>query len=96
MAAECRRRATLLEKVFHLASARREEARVEGIARNILERFELGDVADVRSGDLPGGTQKILGIANALAGDPQLLMLDEPLAGLNTSEKPLLMDRSAR
>ena len=93
MAAECRRRASLLAKVFHLASARREEVRVEGIARNILERFELGDVADVRSGDLPGGTQKILGIANALAGNPQLLMLDEPLAGLNTSEKPVLMDK---
>lgn len=93
MAAECQRKSNLLAKAFHLASARRDEARIEGKARDILERFELGDVADVRSGDLPGGTQRILGIANALAGGPVLLMLDEPLAGLNTSEKPVLMDK---
>ena len=93
MAAECQRRSSLLGKVFHLASARREEDRIHDKAHEILERFGLSDAAQARSGDLPGGTQKILGIANALAGDPQLLMLDEPLAGLNTSEKPVLMDK---
>ena len=93
MASECRRKTGLLEKMFHLPSARREDDRIEHGARAILERLDLSDVAQVRSGELPGGTQKILGIANALAGDPALLMLDEPLAGLNTSEKPVLMDK---
>jgi len=93
MAAECRRKSSLLEKVLHLASARQEDARIEDIAHEILEKFGLSEVAHLRSGDLPGGTRKILGIANAMAGDPVLLMLDEPLAGLNTSEKPLLMDK---
>ena len=93
MASECQRRTGLLEKMFHLPSARREDERIEHVARAILERLDLSGVSEVRSGDLPGGTQKILGIANALGGNPALLMLDEPLAGLNTSEKPVLMDK---
>ena len=93
MAAECQRKSSLLAKVFHLSSAREEDSSIANIAHEILEKFKLSDVAHVRAGDLPGGTRKILGIANAMAGNPLLLMLDDPLAGLNTSEKPLLMDK---
>ena len=46
-----------------------------------------------KAGQLPGGAQRILGITNAMATNPALLMLDEPLAGLNTTEKMHVVDR---
>lgn len=81
-----------LSRLLHLPAARREEAEHARMADALLERFGLHDVADVAAADLPGGTQKILGVAIALSAEPELLMLDEPLAGLNSSEKGRLMN----
>ena len=52
----------------------------------ILDELGLASVADRRSGDLAFGTRKRVELARALAGKPRLLMLDEPVAGLNHSE----------
>jgi ABC-type branched-subunit amino acid transport system ATPase component len=52
----------------------------------VLERIGLADQADTLAGALPYGQQKKLGIAVALAAAPRLLMLDEPVAGLNHVE----------
>lgn len=76
-----------ISRLLHLKAARDEETEHGRIADALLERFEMSGVADVRAGDLPGGTQKILGVAIALSTGPRLLMLDEPLAGLNLGEK---------
>ncbi|MEU6091723.1 ABC transporter ATP-binding protein [Streptomyces sp. NPDC047085] len=51
-----------------------------------LDRVGLGDVADRRPGELPLGRRKLLGVARALAAGPQVLLLDEPAAGLDTGE----------
>lgn len=80
-----------LSRLLHLRSARDEEEEHGRIADAILERFSMSGIANVLAGDLPGGTQKILGVAIALATGPRLLMLDEPLAGLNSGEKVTLM-----
>ncbi len=53
----------------------------------ILDYFDLKHSADKHANVLPGGIQRTLSIATALAVRPRMLLLDEPLAGLNPSEK---------
>jgi branched-chain amino acid transport system ATP-binding protein len=81
-----------LSRLLHLPGARREEEEHRDLAREVLAKFALGHLADVPASALPGGTQKILGVAIALATAPELLLLDEPLAGLNPGEKVQLTD----
>jgi branched-chain amino acid transport system ATP-binding protein len=52
----------------------------------LLDLLELHDVANVRAGSLPFGSQKRVELARALIGGPKLLLLDEPAGGLNHSE----------
>jgi len=65
--------------------ARRTEA--------LLERFGLNDVPGEPASGLPYGAQRRLELARALATGPRLLCLDEPAAGMNPSEKRILMDQ---
>lgn len=85
-------RTSALARMLHLPVARAEEMAQGKAAEALLERFGLREFADAPAADLPGGTQKILGVAIALSTGPKLLMLDEPLAGLNPGEKVRLMD----
>lgn len=55
--------------------------------RRILNFLELERYANTAAGLLPGGSIRVLSIGIAIAASPQLIMLDEPLAGLNASEK---------
>ena len=80
-----------LARMLHLKSARTEEQAHARTADALLERFGMRHLADTPAADLPGGTQKILGVAIAVSTGPKLLMLDEPLAGLNSGEKVQLM-----
>jgi branched-chain amino acid transport system ATP-binding protein len=64
----------------------RHLANVDTIARAALERVDLGGVAAHRAGDLSHGDKKRLDIAIALATEPQILLLDEPVAGMSKDE----------
>ncbi|MEA1959713.1 MAG: ABC transporter ATP-binding protein [Bacillota bacterium] len=60
-------------------------------AMELLEVLEIADLADQMSGNLSYGAQRKLEIARALATRPQILLLDEPAAGMNPSESQELM-----
>src|SRR5271156_1649743 len=66
--------------------ARREEKRIAERASALVEEFGLSGVADRPVDELPFGAKKRVELARALAGEPKLLLLDEPAAGLNHEE----------
>ena len=69
-----------------------EEARVEARARELLERFGLAHMAGEQAGTLSGGQRKLLEMARALMADPELVMLDEPTAGVNPALTESLLE----
>ena len=71
---------------------RGEEAALLAEARRQIERCGLGAFADVPAASLALGQQRIVEIARALAGQPAVLLLDEPAAGLRHLEKRALAD----
>jgi branched-chain amino acid transport system ATP-binding protein len=61
-------------------------------ALDLLERYRLSDKRDDRAGTLSGGQRKLLEMARALMVDPRLVMLDEPMAGVNPALVQSLLD----
>jgi branched-chain amino acid transport system ATP-binding protein len=59
-------------------------------AADVLEQVGLSDVADAMPSELSQGQRKLVGVARALASEPQLVCMDEPAAGLDTSESEAL------
>lgn len=59
----------------------------EAVADRLLERVNLDDAADRKVKEYSGGMQQRLGVAQAIAGDPRLLIVDEPTAGLDPEER---------
>ena len=81
---------------LNLPSARRVHAGIAAEVDRILGFVGLGEVGDRIAGDLPYALQSLLGIALALAMSPQLLLLDEPFAGMNPNETAAAADMVRR
>jgi ABC-type multidrug transport system ATPase subunit len=69
---------------------RKQEAIIERRADELLKRFKLDHMRDQYAGTLSGGQRKLLEMARALMTDPRLVMLDEPMAGVNPALKQSL------
>ncbi len=82
----CRTKAGVLGAVFRGKKTRYEEARIINQSYEILENVGLSSFVNEFAKNLPYGAQRRLEIARALATDPQLLLLDEPAAGMNPQE----------
>ncbi|MHA6696026.1 branched-chain amino acid ABC transporter ATP-binding protein/permease [Homoserinimonas sp. A520] len=67
-----------------------EQNRNRAVARDILKSMELTDVADFAAVSLPFGRQRMMEVCRALATEPALLLLDEPMAGLSGAERDAL------
>lgn len=81
----------LLDAVFRLPRFERDEREHRDFALELLEIFDLARMKDEGGTSLPYGSQRRLEIVRALATRPQLLLLDEPAAGMNPSEQEDLM-----
>jgi branched-chain amino acid transport system ATP-binding protein len=75
-----------LASMFRLPGVRRQEQAIRSRAWETLERFGLGGVALRPAGQLAYGDQKRLELARAMVCAPKLVLLDEPVAGLNPAE----------
>jgi branched-chain amino acid transport system ATP-binding protein len=62
---------------------RPQEQTIEADARALLERFKMSHMTDEFAGTLSGGQRKLIEMARALMTEPELVMLDEPMAGVN-------------
>lgn len=85
-------RAGILGAVFKNAATRKEEKYIVDKSYSILKTLELERFVNELAINLPYGAQRLLEIARAMATDPQLLLLDEPAAGMNPTETRRLDD----
>ena len=76
----------LWETVLHTRSSQHKEKDILQRSQKILGMVGMEAMADITAGTLAHGHKRLLGIAIALAAEPKLLLLDEPLSGMNAEE----------
>jgi neutral amino acid transport system ATP-binding protein len=82
--------------VFRHRQVRRREQELRRQAIELLEVFELGRLVEQYAGTLSGGQRKLLELARALMASPRMLLLDEPMAGINPVLGARLLDHMQR
>ena len=88
----CKTKAGIFRTIVDGRTFRREERQLSEKAEQILELIGLKDRANEISGSQPYGVQKVSELGIAMMTDPKLIMLDEPAAGLNPSERATFID----
>ncbi|TDJ19801.1 MAG: ABC transporter ATP-binding protein [Gammaproteobacteria bacterium] len=80
-------RVNLFLQALHIGPARREEMEHRAFVEGVIDFLEIQAIRKTTVGRLPYGLQKRVELGRALAAEPDLLLLDEPMAGMNTEEK---------
>lgn len=80
-------KAGLFSQAFWWGKAAREEVANREIVEKVIDFLEIQSIRKTVVGRLPYGLQKRVELARALAAEPKLLLLDEPMAGMNVEEK---------
>lgn len=75
-----------IQSLLHLPGVSTEEKKIRQQSLDCLEELGLADEVNTLASVLPFGKQRLLEIARAICGSPELILLDEPAAGLNASE----------
>jgi len=87
-----RRRVSPIASVLRSRAAREEEAKMEAAARDALETVGLGHRASALASTLSAADQRLLMIAVMIAAAPKVILLDEPAAGMVSSERKALAE----
>jgi branched-chain amino acid transport system ATP-binding protein len=82
-----RMKGSFLLEALYWGPARRQELEHRGFVERIIDFLEIQAIRKTPAGRLPYGLQKRVELGRALAAEPQLLLLDEPMAGMNVEEK---------
>lgn len=82
---------SILSALFYWKMAQKEEVINRYKVEEIIDLLQLEDVRDEHVDVIPLGTQKRVELARALAAEPQFLILDEPMAGMNQEEKEYMV-----
>jgi branched-chain amino acid transport system ATP-binding protein len=80
-------RCNFLQQALWLGPARREELQHRRAVEEIIDFLEIQHIRRTPVGRLPYGLQKRVELGRALAAEPKVLLLDEPMAGMNLEEK---------
>jgi branched-chain amino acid transport system ATP-binding protein len=83
---------TVIDALLNLPGTRAEEKRAKEQAMYYMDLLGLADKADLLVSSLPYGDQRRVEVVRALAAEPDLLLLDEPAAGMNVTEAGALTD----
>ena len=85
-------KSNFMSATFRLPCYKKEEEAMRADVERLLKEVKLWDVRNEKASSLPYGKQRYLEIVRALATEPQLLLLDEPAAGMNPKETAELTD----
>ena len=80
-------KSNFLQQAVYWGAARREELEHRAKVEGVIDFLEIQHIRKTPVGRLPYGLQKRVELARALAAEPELLLLDEPMAGMNLEEK---------
>jgi len=80
-------KASFIDIAFQLPKAKKEESQNRQKCEEIISFLEIDEIKNTPVGKLPYGLQKRVELGRALAAEPEVLLLDEPMAGMNVEEK---------
>jgi branched-chain amino acid transport system ATP-binding protein len=80
-------KSTIIDQMLYFGRARREEIKHREFCERIVDFLEIEAIRKTPVGRLPYGLQKRVELGRALAAQPEILLLDEPMAGMNVEEK---------
>lgn len=87
-----KQKASVFETIIHTKRYTNEQKEAQEEAIKLLDKLDMAQLCNEQAGKLPFGIQRKLEVARALCANPEMLLLDEPVTGLNYEETHEMMD----